>query len=237
MWTQIDDALRESLSRVLTSLASLLPGLVALLLSITLAALLGIVARWILTRLLRAFRFDERLERWGASALAEWSPANSPTLLVGRMVHWMLVLLGAMVGLAALDATLMTTMLGRLGTYLPNVFVAVVLVIIGTVLARFLSRGVLISAVNMQLQSARLISLGVKWLVLLLTVAMALDHLSIGGTILQLAFGTLFGGIVLALALAVGLGSKEVVSRSWEKQAERQAERQADRPEMPVEHL
>src|SRR5690606_32002214 len=128
--------------------------------------------------------------------------------LVGRLVHWMFVLLGAMVGLAAFDATLMTTLLGRLGTYLPNVFIAVILVITGTVLARFLSRGVLISAVNLQLQSARLISLGVKWLVLLLTVAMALDHLSIGGTILDLAFGAVFGGIVLALALAVGLGSK-----------------------------
>ncbi|HTS89871.1 MAG TPA: hypothetical protein VMG41_15360 [Gemmatimonadales bacterium] len=233
MWSQINDALGESLRRVLTSLASLLPGLVALLVSIVVAALLGGLARWALVRLLLAFRFDERLERWGVSLLAEWSPGRSPTRLLGRLVHWMLVLLGALVGLAALDNTLMTTMLGRLGTYLPNVFVAVVLMVIGTMLARFLSRGVLISAVNMQIQSARLMSLGVKWLVLLLTVAMALDHLSIGGAILELAFGILFGGIVLALALAVGLGSKDVVSRSWERQAERKAEP----PEVPVEHL
>jgi Mechanosensitive ion channel, conserved TM helix len=233
MWSQIDDALVESLRRVLTSLASVLPGLVALLLSVLVALVLGAVVRWLLVRMLLAFRFDERLERWGVSVLAEWSPGRSPTRLIGRLVHWMLVLLGALVGLAALDATLMTTMLGRLGTYLPNVFVAVVLVIVGTMLARFLSRGVLISAVNMRLQSARLLSLGVKWLVVLLTAAMALDHLSIGGAILQMAFGILFGGIVLALALAVGLGSKDVVSRSWE----RQAERRADPSEMPVEHL
>jgi len=62
---------------------------------------------------------------------------------------------------------------------------------------------------------------------------MALDHLSIGGTILDLAFGAVFGGIVLALALAVGLGSKEVVSRSWE----RQADRAADPPEPPIDHI
>jgi hypothetical protein len=127
----------------------------------------------------------------------------------------------------------MTTMLGKLGSYLPNVFVAIVLVIMGTVLARFLARGVLISAVNMQIQSARLLSLGVKYLVLLLTITMALNHLSIGGAILQMAFGILFGGIVLAMALAVGLGSKEVVSRSWE----RQAERQGDGADVPMEHL
>jgi hypothetical protein len=76
----------------------------------------------------------------------------------------------------------------------------------------------------MQLQSARLLSLGVKWLVMVLACAMALGHLGIGGQIVQVSFGILFGGIVLALALAVGLGSKEMVSRSWERQNERERE-------------
>jgi hypothetical protein len=66
-----------------------------------------------------------------------------------------------------------------------------------------------------------LLSLGVKWLVLVLTVAMVLDHLSIGTSIVDLAFGILFGGIVLALALAVGLGSRDLVSRSLEREAAR----------------
>jgi hypothetical protein len=127
----------------------------------------------------------------------------------------------------------MTTMLSRLITYLPNVFVAILLVVVGAVLARFLARGVLIGAVNMKLQSPHLISVGVKWLVLVLSVAMALEHLSIGGEILKLAFGILFGGIVLAMALAVGLGSKDVVSRTWERQAERQGEP----TETPFQHL
>ena len=95
------------------------------------------------------------------------------------------------------------------------------LFLLGNVFARFLARGVLISAVNHNLQYARLLSLGVKWLVLVLAAAMALEHLGIGGRIVELAFGILFGGIVLALALAVGLGSKDLVSRSLERQAER----------------
>jgi hypothetical protein len=91
-------------------------------------------------------------------------------------------------------------------------------------MARFLARSVLISAVNMQIQSARLLSLGVKWLVMVVSGAMALDHLGIGGEIVRLSFGILFGGIVLALALAVGLGSKDMVSRSWERQSGRAEE-------------
>ncbi len=60
-----------------------------------------------------------------------------------------------------------------------------------------------------------------KWLVLVLTAAMVLEHLHVGGTIVGLAFGILFGGIVLTLSLAIGLGSRDLVSRSIEKTMER----------------
>ena len=77
----------------------------------------------------------------------------------------------------------------------------------GTIIARFIARSVLIGSVNMNLQYARLLSVGVKWLVNVLALAMALEQLKIGAGIVNLAFGILFGGIVFALALAVGLGS------------------------------
>jgi hypothetical protein len=69
----------------------------------------------------------------------------------------------------------------------------------------------------MGLQSARLIALGTRWLVLLLAAAVALDHAGVAATVVTLAFGTLFAGIVLALALAVGLGARDLVARSLER--------------------
>jgi hypothetical protein len=107
---------------------------------------------------------------------------------------------------------------------------AAVLLIAGTLIARFLARSVLIGAVNEQLQYARFLSLGVKWLVLVLTATMVLDHLQIGGNVVELAFGILFGGIVLTLALAVGLGSRDLVSRSLESHAEHSNEQQRRAP-------
>ena len=71
-------------------------------------------------------------------------------------------------------------------------------------------------------------------LVMVLAFAMALEPLAIGGGIIQMAFAILFGGIVLALALAVGLGSKELVSRSLEREASRTA---AQGSREPVSHL
>lgn len=218
MWEQVNAALRQSLDRVLAALASFIPGILALLVSVIIGAGLGWVLAVIVRRLLRWARFDQNLERLGLETLAEWSPGRSPSLLIARLVFWVMMLIGVLVGLAALDATLMSSVAERMMSYVPHVFVAVFLILAGSILARYLARGVLISAVNLQLQSARLLSLGVKWMVIVFTVAMVLDQLAIGGVVLKLAFAILFGGIVLAMALAVGLGSKDLVSRTWERQ-------------------
>ena len=102
---------------------------------------------------------------------------------------------------------------------MPHLVAALAILIVGGVAARFLARAVLIGSVNMGFQHARLAALVVKWLVLIVAAAMALDHIGIGRTVLLLAFGILFGGVVFALALALGLGAKDVVSRALERQA------------------
>jgi hypothetical protein len=149
-------------------------------------------------------------------------------VLVSRVVFWAVVLMGFLIGISAMDAALTSSLVLSLFAYLPNVLAAIVVLVAGNIIARFMARSVLIGAVNMNLQYARLLSIGVKWLVVVLAVAIALEHLGIGRDIIQLAFGILFGGIVLALALAVGLGSKEMVSRSLEREATRSASQKTE---------
>jgi hypothetical protein len=230
MWDQVGQTLNQSAVRVVSRIASLLPGMLALLVAVLLSALIAAIVAIILRRSLRGIRFDEQLERWGFVSIAEWSPGNSPALLVTRVVAWALVLVGFLLGLAAVDATLTSQLAFHLFAYLPNVVAAVVVILAGTIIARFLARKVLIEAVNMNLQYARLLSTGVKWMVMVLAIAMALEHLQIGGGIVHLAFGILFGGIVFALSLAVGLGSKELVSRSLERESAKKETAEAEEP-------
>ncbi len=221
MLIQANQIFRDAGERIVRGVADFLPGLLALAMVLLVTVLLAAVARVMIRRSLRGIDFDRRINQWGFSALAEWSPGGSATMLLAGLAYWFILLVGLLVGLSALNIDLTSALVMRLFEYLPNVLAAVVILIVGTLLARFLARGVLISAVNMQIQSARLLSLGVKWLVMVVAGAMALEHLGIGGQIVRLAFGILFGGIVLALALAVGLGSREMVSRSLERQAGR----------------
>jgi uncharacterized membrane protein len=230
MWDEIGQTLHESTVRVMGRIASLLPGLLALAIALLLAGLVAWAVTAILRRTLQGVKFDESLERWGFNGMADWAPGHSPSLLLIRAIGWTIVLMGFVLGLAAFDATLTSQLAFHVVAYVPRVIASLLVVLAGIVIGRFLGRKVLIEAVNMNLQYARLLSLGVKWMVMVLASAMALEHLSIGTGIVTLAFGILFGGIVFALALAVGLGSKEMVSRSLERESARAAEPEAQEP-------
>jgi hypothetical protein len=236
MWTQVQQALTDSTTQLATTVAKLLPGLLALVIAVVLATIVGGVLGALVRRALRGIDFDERAAEWGPADLAEWAPSRSPTLLISRLASWTMVLLGILIGIAALDATLTSRMVVQVMGALPTLVTALLLLLIGQVLARFLSRGVLIGAVNMNVEYARFLSVGVKWLVLVLSTAMALDHLGIAGRIVGLAFGILFGGIVLTLSLAVGLGSKDLVMRSLERERTGTAQPE-QHARQPFQHL
>lgn len=222
MWNQVGGTLSNSMAQAMGRFASLLPGILAFLLAVVLFSLIGWLLAWVVRRILIALRFDERLGR-GTEAVTEWSPRQTPAGLAARLVFWVFVVTGIAVGADAFGASSNSTIAMGLLAYLPKLMSAGLILLVGNIVARFLSRGVLIGAVNMNLQYARLLSLGVKWLVLVLTAAMALDHLQIGQKIVDIAFGILFGGIVLSLALSVGLGSRDLVSRSIERETSRAA--------------
>jgi hypothetical protein len=223
MWDQATQSLRDSMGRVITKIATLVPGLLALVLAVVVFTLIAWLLSYVVKRLLSAVKFDERTGKTG-NTLSQWAPASTPSSLIARIVFWGCVVVGVLVGLTAFDASSTSLLAAYLLGYMPRILGALVLLFAGTIMARFLSRSVLIGAVNLNLQYARLLSTGVKWMVLVLTAAMVLDHLAVGGAIVELAFGILFGGIVLALALAVGLGSRDLVSRSLEREATRAAE-------------
>jgi hypothetical protein len=227
MEQQIVSALRNSIHRIVLVLVSFLPGILAFLLAVAIFTLIGWGIAALLRSILKALKFDERLASGetpnSPAVLADWSPSSSPTLLASRVAFWVCVLAGVAVGISAFDASYASGSQYSifLLPYVAHLTGAILILLTGGLLARFLARSVLIGAVNAHLHYARFLSLGMKWLVLVLAAAMALDHLHIGGGIVELAFGILFGGIVLTLSLAVGLGSRDLVTRSIEKTMEK----------------
>jgi hypothetical protein len=234
MWQQVRQALIDSTAHFLTRFANLLPGLAALVIALFLSVILAWMLAAMLRRILSSLHFDQRLERWGLAALAEWSPMNSPTRLVSRSIAALVIVSGFLIGVSAFDFQWTSLFVQNVFAYIPSVIAALVVLLVGNVVARFLARSVLIGAVNLNLQYARFLSIGVKWIVIVLSLAMALEHLRIAPGIVELAFGILFGGIVLTLSLAVGLSSKELISKTLERDVKKAPKESV---EDPLRHL
>jgi len=217
MVEQFNRALRLAGTRIIDSIVNFLPGALVFLVLVLGSLILALIVRFVLRRALSGLDFDRRAEVLGIP-LAEWTPSRSATALVASLAFWTVLALGLLFGLTALDAVLPSQIAVSVLQYVPHLLAALLILIVGGVVARFLARAILIGAVNMGVQYARFLSLTVKWLVLLVAAAMALDHIGIGRSVLLLAFGILFGGAVLALALAVGLGAKDVVGRALDHQ-------------------
>src|SRR3954454_11296518 len=98
MWDEIGQTLHQATVRVLSQFASLLPGTLALIVAVLFAILIAWMVSFGLRRFLRGVDFDEKLKRWGLTGISQWSPRESPSLLVTRVVGWAIVLLGFILG-------------------------------------------------------------------------------------------------------------------------------------------
>jgi hypothetical protein len=147
-------------------------------------------------------------------------PRHEPSWLVARGAFWVVVATGVALALAVLGASA-TSLLGlSLLGFLPRLVVGSLVLLAGIGAGRFLERAVLIGAVNQGIRRARLVAWGVKWIVYVLAAAMALQHVGIGGALPTIAFTIVVGGLVLAGALAFGLGARGAVSRALDRGAE-----------------
>ena len=227
MADQFNRALGLAGTRIVDGVGSFLPGALVFLSMVLVAFVLALLIRALLRRGLASLEFDRRIEGWGLSA-SGWTLSGSASSLVASVVYWTILLMGLLLGLTALDAALPTQFAVSVLQYVPHLVAALAIFIVGNIAARFLARAVLIGSVNLGVQYARLLSVGVKWLVLIVAAAMALDHVGIGRTVLLLAFGITFSGIVLAVALAVGLGARDVVSRVLSRELQKPASDKLD---------
>jgi hypothetical protein len=109
------------------------------------------------------------------------------------------------------------TLFAKILLYIPNVLVALLVLVLGTFLAKIF-RGLTFTYLsNIGITGADIISQIAQWAVLLFVVSLALEQLSLGGQVLVSAFEIAFGAFCLALAIAFGLGGRAWAERILER--------------------
>lgn len=218
------------------SILQFLPNFFAFLLILIIGILLGRVLKALFLRIFRAIGLDKLSEKSGVMDLIrKGGIKDSISTLLAKLVRWITIIIFSIIALRALELPTIERIFEKLLLYLPNVFVAGAILLFGYLLGNFFGRAALIASVNAGIRVAGVIGRFVKFTVFLLAATMALEQLGIGKETIVIAFAIVFGGVVLALAIALGLGGRDTAKDYIEKKFKGEEEEEEKKDE--ISHL
>jgi len=221
---------------LMQELWALLPNLFAMVVILGVGIALSLILRSVLLRFLRRTRFDEFAYRAGiVSALFKANLQTIPSSFVANLFYGLSLLLSFLLALSALNLESTSNVVEKLVTFFPNLIVAILVIVAGYLVCKFVGRSVLLTAVNAEVPAARLISYAVQTLIMLFAIAVGLEQIGFARTTIVAAFSILFGGLVLALALAFGLGGRDLAREFLERHMRRPNDSYSER--YPFSHL
>jgi len=209
MQYQIDIFL-SSLNQFWTQVATFFPKLLAVIVIIFFGWICAKVACLGVKRVLELTQFDKFAARSGLESFLRHGEFDlTLSGVIGQVVYWLVILLFVTTGANMLGLSEVAQMLNHLANYLPKIIVAILVLIFGTLLARFINRLVFAWLHSIKFDGALAISTTVEYGIQIFALFVALEQLDIGTQLLTALFVIVFGAIFLALAIAFGLGGKE----------------------------
>jgi hypothetical protein len=230
----VTEPLRSLYEKAAEYLPTVFAGLVVFLLGL----LLAWIVKLLVVRIIKLLKIEGAFLRSGVTeALQKMAVKDTPAKLIGRMFYWLVVVIFFILALSVMRIPVIDELLGRFLLYLPNIFVALVIMAIGIFLGNFLGRAALIASVNAGIRLSGLLSKGVRTIILLFAAVMAFEQLGIARSTVVVTFTILFGGVVLALALAFGFGGKDLAASWLEKRLKKDGGGKGEDREDELHHL
>ena len=216
------DVFVASLTSFWTQLASFVPQLLAALVLLFVGWILANLARTGVIKLLDLLRFDSLAEKTGIEAFLKQGHLDiSLGRLLANLVYWVIIFIVIVTVANSLGLHMVAELFNKIVFYIPNVIVAILVLVFGILIARIINRLVFAYLNNIGVQGALTISTLSEYAVIIFVVFVALEQLEIGTNLLTAAFQIGFGAIGLALALAFGLGGREWAAGVIKRMTER----------------
>jgi hypothetical protein len=233
---QVGGLVNQTLNELWARVVAFVPNLLAMILILTAGIIVAGGVRLGVGFLLAAAGGDELASRLGIRTVLQRAGVTRPPSTVAALVlAWTIFAVFVIAAIGALNLQIAADLLSRTLAYLPQILVALSLLVLGSLVGAFIHRSVLIAAVNAGVPSARFLAAAAHTAVMAVAVAMALEHLGVGRQIIVTAFTIVFGGVVFALALALGLGGHELARDALQRWTRRQPlDQEADDPRRHV---
>jgi hypothetical protein len=210
------DATREFLHQT----ATFLPKLLLALLVVAVGWLLAKVVRFAVERALRAINFNVLTERAGTdNFLKQAGMQGDTTTLFGLVAFWLVIIATLVIAFNGMGLTYLPDLLGRAVLFAPKLLIAMLIMVFGSYCASVVGNAVQNYCLDARIADADVLGRLVRYAIMLFVVMIALSQVEVGGDIVQRTFLIILAGIMLAIALAFGLGGKEwaaaLLQRWW----------------------
>lgn len=200
----------EPLRALLFQAGAFLPRLGIALAVVLVGWLLGKGLRFATVKALRAFNFHVLTQRSGVDDFLQQGGTSKDTSdLFGIVVFWIVLLASVVVASSGLGLVQVTELLGRALLFLPRLLVAMLVLVFGMYFARFVGQSVMAWCREADIGDGEVLARIVRYAIAVFVLLIAVDHIDIGGGLVQSTFLILLTGVVLALALAFGIGGRD----------------------------
>ena len=209
--------LTQALQELARGFAHYLPRLIVMLIVAFLGWVVAYLLKVLVRSILRLTKFSKLLENAGATQLLNQAALPSSTELLSRVVFWVAWVGFILLGVSVLGIVGLQEYTSRFFLFLPRLLVALVILFFGLLAASFFSRAVLLAAVNANFRSSRLLSILIRITISIFALSMVFEVLGVAEETMLIAFGTAFGAVMLGLAIAFGIGGKDLAREFLEK--------------------
>lgn len=213
----IESELIRAWQELIRGFARYLPLLIGMLIIAFIGWLIAYLLKVLVRSILRVTKFSKLSESAGATQLLNQAALPSSTELVSRFVFWVAWIGFILLGISVLGIPGLQEYISRFFLFLPRLFVALIVLFIGALAAGFFSRAALLAAVNANLRSSRLLSVSIRTIISIFALSVACEVLGVAAQTMLIFFGTVFGAIMLGLAIAFGFGGKDLAKEYLEK--------------------
>jgi hypothetical protein len=206
--------------------AHYLPRLIVMLILVLAGWLIAYIVKVILRSILRLVKFDRLSEDAGASQLLNKAALPSATEMVSRFAFWVTWVGFILLGVSVLGILGLQDQIARFFIFLPRLFIAVLILFLGLLAASFFSRAALLAAVNANVPSPRVLSMAVRSIIIVFVLSIFFEELGLAEQTMLVAFGIAFGALMLGLAIAFGIGGRDLAQRFLEEKFVRDKKQQ-----------
>lgn len=204
------DLMLEPVRALLHQLGVFMPKLAVAAAVLLVGWLIAKAFRFSVVKALRALNFHVLTERAGIDGFLQQGGTERDTVdLFGWLGYALVILASLIVAFNSLDLTQVTDLLGKVLLFVPRLLVALLVVVFGSYFARFAGNAVQSYCRGAEISEAEVLGRVMQYGVMVFVVLLAIDHLDIGGGLIQQTFLILLTGVVVALALAFGLGARD----------------------------